>query len=280
MAANEFVRRREVFTIRPLLFDDTWTGVLKFMMDTEEGGSYFAGAIVDSLVSQTPRASAEKTLARLSEVMSYSNRVPDSNYETINGMLAKIWPPSTMDATAFRNLPLEAFSSLLDYEHIQGKKPSIRGSVARLICSHSDRRFRNHLASGFLDDTSFEVALTINNHRCAGLKIHTGLWSALAQLAKRGPWSTDVDLICDDVKELVDGWQNNTLFELPPSETWKCYARVVISESTLHLGELRQADFIASLFVETESTAFVERIRHIVSAWGSPKIEMIAIATN
>jgi hypothetical protein len=279
LAANEFVRRREVFTIKPLLFDDSWTGVLKFMMDTEEGGSFFAGAVVDCFTSETTNRNAETKLQRLSEIMTYSNRVPDSKFLAIHDLLLKMWPPNTGQAAAgLRNLPIESFLELLDYSSIAANEPDIRANVVRLICSHSDNRIRSRLASGYLEDTSPEVAFAINNYRCAPLKDHSGLWPALAQLLGEGSNHlslSGVDLICDDAKELLAGWQN-TLFRLPGvADQWKCFARVIINDSTHHLNELRHADFVVRLGIETEEIDFLERVKRIVNLNGFSTVEII-----
>lgn len=163
MAANEFVRRREAFTLRPFLFDDSWTGVLKFLMDTEEGGSFFGGTIIDCLASQMTSGSVEKKLLRLSEIMTYSNRIPDSKCWLIYELLAKIWPPNTEElAVGLRNLPADSFLELLEYGRVAASSPERRAYVAKLICTHGDDRIRARINSGYLEDPSYDVKYVLN----------------------------------------------------------------------------------------------------------------------
>ncbi|MGJ4910342.1 NACHT domain-containing protein [Bradyrhizobium oligotrophicum] len=274
LAANEFVRRREVFSLGPLLFDDSWTGVLKFMMDTEDGGAYFAGAIIDLIVTSGATASAK--LSRISEILSYSNRLPDSKHVQIRGLLTEVWPPDTVKAgqviRGFTNLPAESLIDLLEYSLVKDLDPSVRHFVAELICSHGDQRIRNVLRSGYLEDTSPEVALVINNRKCAHLSAHPGLWPALAYLTRVGHAET-TDVFCDDVNELVQGWQTHTTFYLTISDPKQWAGRIIVGPWTRHLDKLRQADFVQSIVIEDSTREIVERVQQLTSVWGIPRIE-------
>jgi hypothetical protein len=254
------------------MFDDTWTGVIRFMMDTEEGGSFFAGEIVECLASlrRDNAFGAARILRRMSELMTHSNRVPDLKHKTIHGLLVEAWPPkSVQEAIGWRHLPFEAFEDLLRYSNVVRLEPAERRCVAALICVHPDPRIRQNVNTGYVNDTSPEVALMLNWTRCVKLQGHSGIWEAVTSQIERGE---RVDIACDDVRDLIAGWQKVRFF---PSNRFNGI-RILVPEGIKNIENLRQVKCVSEIIVECDDPNFAVRLERILLMHGPVRITRVA----
>jgi hypothetical protein len=199
--------------------------------------------------------------------MTHSNRLPDAKYQEIKSILKKAWPPgSVQEAIGMRHLPYESFEELADYSKIEGCSEDQRANLAALVCCHADARMRAKIGSGYLEDDSAGVAMVINKYRCASLRRHRGFWGAISSYTRRNEM---VDIVCDDVRELVSGWQ--TVKFMTSS---KSCARIFINESTRNLEDLKHTPFVHTLVLEADDDQLAGTVKRFTAGY-NPIIEVV-----
>lgn len=179
LAAGELVASREPYAIRTYIERDQWWSTLEFAMDTETGGIYFAGELVEQLIDFTigERDSSRILMMRIVQLIGKMSRVPHRSMAAIARMVEVVFPPQNNDEVdEMLCVPFEALEPSVNKFQTRWMFNQIRRRLcAMLLARHPDDRFSQILKSSVGHDTDPEIIFEINKSLKLNLSEQAGL---------------------------------------------------------------------------------------------------------
>lgn len=176
LAAEYFVKSKPYTAIDKLIEKETWQGTLRFMVNSDAGGVFFNGYILEEISEFFDRIGPDNIKThtdRVLNIIEYMRDVHSDRLELYKNILDKIRPINMRSGFLLRNVPLVVLESVFFENKVRGKYPLMEEAFVFLY--HTSRRSREILERGYGSFSDREYILELNLARKIGLAQQRGL---------------------------------------------------------------------------------------------------------
>ena len=175
LAADQIVLHREPHAIRNTIFQDEWTNTLQFCMDTETGGVYFAGDLLNELysaVSELRNGRQRQYIVKILSFLKFLDDIPHKFDTLIEQMLINVLPPQNYsEVEDLLGVPPRILNDALKFEKMSDQITDLQLELSvQLLSRHPSIETKNAILTGYHKLASQDLIQKI--HHCGKIELH------------------------------------------------------------------------------------------------------------